>query len=173
MPMTRSIRPLLFCACGAVFAAAAGPSGSTDQRLTLEGLGPIRIGMTPAQLQRAGVRYETPDDTFGGIGTCAQTAVIGRPGVALMFENGRVARIEIDRPGIRSLSGAQVGDTEAAVKRLYGKRLVVEGHKYDDAGHYLIVHAAAGASSMVFETDGRVVTQMRAGPAAGYVEGCA
>lgn len=152
-------------------AQAAEPPAA--QRLTLTGLGPIRIGMTPAQLQRAGIRHEVPDDTFGGVSECAHAAVIGQPGVTLMFEQGRIVRIEIDRPGIRSLSGAQVGDTEEAVKRLYGDRLVVEPHKYDDHGHYLVVFAADGSSSMVFETDGEVVTDMRAGPAAGYVEGCA
>lgn len=146
---------------------------SAAPRLTLTGLGPIRIGMTSAQLRQVGVRHTSPDDTFGGIAECAQVAVIGRPGVTLMFERSRVVRIEIDRPGIRSLSGAQVGDTEATVKRLYGDRLVVEPHKYDDTSHYLKVFAADRASSMVFETDGQVVTEMRAGPAAEYVEGCA
>lgn len=153
----------------ALFAGAA----AAEARLSLDGLGPIRIGMTSAQLRRAGVRHAKADDTFGGLQACAQVRVLGRPGVVLMFESGRVSRIEIDRPGIRSLSGAQVGDTEDAVKRLYGARLAVEPHKYDETGHYLVVRAADGSASMVFETDGRVVTEMRAGPAAGYVEGCA
>lgn len=155
------------------FALAGMRADAAEPRLTLDGYGPIRIGMTPSQLERAGVRYETPDNIFGGIQECAHAAVVGRPGLTLMFENGRVSRIEVDRPGILTRSGAQVGDSEAKVKRLYGARLEVAPEGHDNAGHVFVVSVAGNASYLVMDTDGEVVTGMRAGPSAGYVEGCA
>jgi hypothetical protein len=62
------------------------------------------------------------------------------------------------------------------VQALYASRVAVSPHKYT-GGHYLTVTPTAPGDSayrMVFETDGRRVTQFRAGvrPAVEYVEGC-
>ena len=98
-----------------------------------------------------------------------------------MVINGRIERVDItDRPGRRvtTVSGVGTGDTEEAVKRTYPGRIRVERHPYLPAGHYLIYTPADPALahlSMIFETDGQVVTSFRAGMkgAVSQIEGCA
>jgi len=94
-----------------------------------------------------------------------------------MVENGRVERVDIDSTGARTERGAEVGMTEADIRRLYADSLVVQPHKYDETGHYLIYVPSEPADSLfrvVFETDGQRVLRFRAGlrPAVEYVEGC-
>ena len=72
--------------------------------------------------------------------------------------------------------GARVGDSEDAVRKLYGSRVSVTPHKYTN-GHYLTVTPMAPSDSqyrIIFETDGKRVTRYRAGrlPQVAYVEGC-
>lgn len=97
--------------------------------------------------------------------------------IGVMFQDGVVARIDVIKPGIRTASGAEVGNTEEAVKRLYPGRISVEGHHYDPEGHYLRytpVDEADRPYGMVFETDGKKVTSYRTGTAAAIalVEAC-
>lgn len=94
-----------------------------------------------------------------------------------MVIEGNIARVDVgDSSDIPTDAGAHVGDTEARVKSLYGARLTVSNHKYED-GHYLTVRSATAADTLhllVFETAQGKVTRMRAGakPGVEYVEGC-
>ena len=92
-----------------------------------------------------------------------------------MLENNKVARIEVRNGSTATSTGARIGDTEARIKSLYPGRVTVTPHKYLPNGHYLTVTPADGsANRIVFETDGKVVTNYRTGemPAVGYVERC-
>ncbi len=129
--------------------------------------------MTIEQVRQAGFRLSEP--VSGDYSDCAQTKILGQEDVGLLFENGRVARIEIYSNRIASLSGSRVGDTEEQIQRAYrkyGDRLSVEPHLFDHQGHYLKVFSRNQKTSIEFETHGYIATQMYAGPAAGYVEGC-
>ncbi len=53
-----------------------------------------------------------------------------------MFQGGRLVRVDDDRRGIRTASGAQVGDTEARILELHGPRIRVRQHHYLPAGHH-------------------------------------
>ena len=70
--------------------------------------------------------------------------------------------------------GAQVGDSEKSILRLYKGQVKVSPHTYVDSGHYLTIKSKDGRYALVFETDGGVVTSFRIGllPAAEYIEGC-
>jgi hypothetical protein len=98
--------------------------------------------------------------------------------IGLMFQNGRLARVDVWKPGIRTASGAQVGDPETRILQLYGAKIEVTQHHYPPAGaHYMIftpVDAADRRFQMLFETDGSKVTQFRMGTrtAVAQVEGC-
>ena len=91
-----------------------------------------------------------------------------------MVEKGRIVRVETKDRRFRTASGARVGDSEATVRRIYGRRLEVTAHKYDEHGHYLIVRSTDRRYALVMETDGKKVVFIRSGvvPAAEYVEGC-
>ena len=153
---------------------------STSSRLSLDGLGPVDIGMTLDQASAAAgtpIRIP-PDDPHDG--DCRYAYAAGVPEVAFMVINGRIARVDVgDRSGRRmtTVSGIGVGDAEDAVKRTYPGRIRVEGHPYRPAGHYLVYAPADPALahlSMIFETDGQVVTTFRAGMkgAVAQIEGC-
>lgn len=97
--------------------------------------------------------------------------------LGLMFANNRVVRIDIHGAGIRTASGAGVGDSEERVKWLYQGYITAQPHHYDPDGHYLDYspkNAADRGYGIVFETDGKVVTAFRVGTSAAIalVEGC-
>jgi hypothetical protein len=171
MRKARSIPIIAFIATFSSFVAASPPA-LENFRLTLGGLGPIRIGMTLKEVEDAGVRIKI-DNNFDP-NECAPAEVIGQRTLRLMFEEGRVSRIEIYGDHIATLSGARVGYTEEKVSQIYGRRLTVQPHKYDDLGHYMILLSTNKKYALVMETDGKVVTEFRAGFAlpAQYVEGC-
>jgi len=156
-----------------VLAATTASAQFGMARLTLDGFGPVRIGMTEAEAREA-----VSDLT---IGTDRETDpacyFLNSPGdrsVSFMIERGRVVRIDIDDPHHWTLSGVHIGTTEAEAQAVYRGRLRVQPHKYDRTGHYLILTSSDGKSALVLETDGKRVTSMRAGakPAVEYVERC-
>ena len=153
---------------------------SASSRLTLDGLGPVDIGMTLEEASAAaGTPIRTrPEDPFGP--ECAYAYADGVPEVAFMVINGRIERVDVGfRPGRRvtTASGVGTGDTEEKVKQTYPGRIRVSGHPYLPPGHYLTYVPAVPALahlSMIFETDGQVVTSFRAGMkgAVSQIEGC-
>ena len=164
----------------AVTTTTAAPERlSASSRLSLDGLGPVDIGMTLDQASAAaGTPIRLRQDPFDG--DCHYAYAADLPEVGFMVINGRIARIDVgDRPGRRvtTVSGVGTGDTEETVKRTYPGRISVTGHPYLPPGHYLIYTPADSALahlSMIFETDGRVVTRFRAGMkgAVAQIEGC-
>ena len=87
-----------------------------------------------------------------------------------------MARVDVTKPGVRTREGAQVGDPEAAVLKLYEGRVAVTPHKYSGPqGHYLTVTTPGDSlHRIVFETDGATVQNYRVGrlPEVEWVEGC-
>jgi len=157
-------------------ALAGGSTGaSTTPVVTTHGIGPLRAGMTIAEASAAlgGALVVSPDaDTLG----CDYLEWRGGPpGVEVMVEGGRIARVDVDSAGIRTADGVGLGDAEADVLRRYGARARVSVHKYDDEGHYVtVVDPKDTTFALVFETSAGRVTRYRAGrrPAVEYVEGC-
>ena len=142
--------------------------------------GPIELGMSLEQVRRvlrkpkAGFQPHAPVDA----NVCAYLELEAAPtGVSIMFAGGRVVRIDIHKPGIRTASGAEVGDSEKRINNLYKERLSKERHHYLEGGYYLRYSPSGGADKgygIVFETDGMKVTSYRIGKdnAIGLVEGC-
>jgi hypothetical protein len=88
-----------------------------------------------------------------------------------MIENGHLVRVDVDKSGIATTEGVQVGDSEEHVKQVYGSRLKIEPHVYTN-GHYLTIRN--GNYGVRFETDLGKVSTFYAGTfeAVRYVEGC-
>jgi len=151
----------------ATFLAEVRQRIDSDQPLTLDGLGPLRIGMTLAQVRRAlnnrAVRLREVPDTG-----CASGVPQSAPQrLSLMFQDGRLVRIDIEAPAdTATRSGIRVGDPEAHVHRLYPGRIKVVPHPHDKTGHYLVFTPRDRADTnrlLIFETDGRQVTSFRTG----------
>ena len=139
------------------------------------GIGPLQAGMTVAEAAAAmsgALVLPSGTDTAG----CAYVKWSGGPpGVRVMLESGRIARVDVDTLGTATVAGAQVGDTEERLLSLYNGRTAVRPHKYEQGAHYVTVLDNADTTfALVFETVGGRVTRYRAGhrPQVEYVEGC-
>ena len=155
----------------------ATPTAFNDTRLHLRGVGPIQIGMSTAEANAAVggnlVALGTPP-----MGGCSYMLIRHmKEGVAVMINNGRVARIDVTSPAYPTVSGARVGMAQDQVMQLYGGRLQVAPHTYVQSGKYLTFvprDAVDQSYRMIIDTDGAKVTGIRAGqlPEVEWIEGC-
>jgi hypothetical protein len=138
--------------------------------VTFNSFGAVKIGMTVSKASKAlGIRLTTVEQ-----GECRYyEARRSFKEIGFMVNNGTIARFDVFERGIATDRGAQVGDTEARIKRLYKGMYKVSKHFYTD-GHYISVFPKGSKYGIVFETDGKRVTHYQAGrsPEIGYVEGC-
>lgn len=137
--------------------------------------GAVRFGWTVRQLNTTLQDSLVPAYDPGG--DCAYVDPLSFPdGVELMVIADTIERVDVDVPGVFTIEGAGLGDTEEQIRALYGDAVRQTPHKYGGPEwHYLTVPAAGDTMfALVFETDGAVVTRYRAGrrPAVEYVEGC-
>lgn len=136
------------------------------------GFGAVRIGMAATEAQHA-LSLSGPHNAVPG---CSYLEVGGsHPAIRVMLENDSVVRVESRDSTIATMTGARVGSLETRVLELYKGNVRVEPHKYLPGGHYLVTsHAGDTLHQLIFETDGKRVTSLRAGrlPAVAYVEGC-
>ena len=142
--------------------------------VTPSGIGPLRAGMTVAEANKAvGGGFSSPPGADPG---CSYARFTKAPnGVAVMVANNKIARVEVRSGTTATAEGARIGDSEAKINSLYPSRVTTTPHKYITSGHYLTVTPADGSQNrIVFETDGKVVKEYRAGalPAVQLVERC-
>lgn len=159
-----------------VLGAAAPAPGSWP--LTHSGWGPVKIGMTRAQVAKAlgaplrGEAIETLD-------LCVEQSARSPAyrGMIFMFEDRRLTRISASSNSrVHTPSGVRVGSTAAEVRRAYGRKLQSGPHKYvGPPAEYLTYWTVATKRGVRFETDERRrVARIHAGAASiEYVEGCA
>ncbi|MBA3669276.1 MAG: hypothetical protein H0W71_04325 [Sphingomonas sp.] len=157
--------------------AAAMAPASGKPVLTVDGLGPVRIGMTIKQAEKAlggklvGEAIESDD-------ICVEKeSKAGPRGVYYMFEDKTLARISLGSGSPdRTPRGIGVGATAQQVRRAYGVKLKAEPHHYAGLpAEYLTFWTVLGKRGIRFETDfRRKVATIHAGTAAiQFVEGCA
>jgi hypothetical protein len=152
------------------------PSAGTSFTVSPNSFGPLRVGMTVAQAAKAmGGGFGAPAGYSGGCGYATLTKA--PKGLAVMLDEGKIARFEVRSGGIATAAGAKIGDTEARIKSLYGSAVTSSPHKYVQGGHYLTVTPVARADAAyktIFETDGKQVTEFRSGksPEVEQVERC-
>ena len=152
------------------------------QTLTAEGWGPLRIGMSRAEVEAA-VGPDTNPAVGGPISeTCDQFRPKAAPqGLLVMVERDTLTRITVSRGAeVATDAGFTVGDSASAVERYYGTRAAVTPHKYQDApSRYITTWTrgrppAASARGIRYEIggDGRITHIHAGGPSIEYVEGC-
>ncbi|MBW4664272.1 MAG: hypothetical protein KME01_08745 [Chroococcus sp. CMT-3BRIN-NPC107] len=164
----------------AIGATSAQTKITNQSKVNIYGIGAIRVGMTVTEASRV----EGTKLVYKGKNvepSCDFVFPQGAPkGLGFMVVDGRIARVDVyDKSFITTLSGAKIGDTEARIKALYPGQIKVTPHKYtgDSGGHYLTYVPKDKSDRnyrLVFETDGKRVTNFRAGklPEVEYVEGC-
>lgn len=153
---------------------------SEESTVTADGVGPVRLGMTVEEAERAAsvdlVEQEGYDE-FVAEHDCAYVFPEGelRESLAFMVSSGRIVRIDILDGELRTTEDVGIGSTEAEVRASY-EGVETTPHPYlDPPGHYLTVrHEGDDDRRFVFETDGATVLQYRTGlvPHVEYIEGC-
>lgn len=154
---------------------------TVDSRLSVNALGPVKVGMNLQEASAAaGVAIRLRPEESGGLDCTYARPERGIDGVAFMVEGGRIVRIDVVDTAsgrVRTVSGIGRGSTEAEVMRTYGGQIRIEPHPYVAGGRNLVYvpgDAAFRPYRMIFEViDGRV-TAFRSGLAdqASYPEGC-
>ncbi|HEY9694399.1 MAG TPA: hypothetical protein V6D15_19530 [Oculatellaceae cyanobacterium] len=156
--------------------ASAAPKITNQSKVFINGIGSVQVGMTVAQASKAaGTKlvysgYRDPQCSYYKLQN-------GTKDIAFMVTNGRIARVDVLKGKISTASGARIGDTETRIKALYPGQIKVSRHEYNSKGHYLTFVPKDKSDKnfgLVFETDGKRVTQYRSGkqPELHFVEGC-
>jgi hypothetical protein len=179
---------------GSVSTTTASPPATTEattkelseqSRLRLDGIGPVRVGMTLQEASRAVGRdvYVDPDSLIEEDSLCGFAEVRGGPADLLFMVSRestagawKILRVDvIEESRIATGAGIRIRATEDQVKQAYGPQLRVEPHEYLEGGHYLILDVdGEGGFMLLLETDGTEVTQFRSGndSAVRAPEGC-
>ena len=168
----------LLAAAIALLLTAAAPAPAYDWKLTPAGWGPVRIGMTRAQTEKA-LKIELEGEAFDNEGSCIELYSSDQrlAGLYFMFLDGKLGRISAgDKAIIKTPRGVGAGSTADEVRAAYGEKLKAEPHHYLDLpAEYLTYWLKPNASGVRFETDAqRMVETIHAGNGSiQYIEGCA
>ncbi|WP_222926898.1 hypothetical protein [Sphingomonas gilva] len=170
-------------------AAPAEPARApaTETALTADGWGPLRIGMSRAEIEAA-LGGDADPAAVGGPDpeACDQFRPARAPqGMLVMVEDGKLARISLVRDAdIATDRGISLGDDAARVRAAYGDAIGATPHAYlHPEGGYLTVWARGGGGEDVRDPaargiryeigeDDRVTAIHAGGPAIQHVEGC-
>lgn len=168
-------------------APAPAPAPAADV-LTAQGFGPLRIGMTRAEVEAALGADSNPGAVGGPEPEACDTFHPARApeGLTVMVEQGVLTSIWLQRGStLKTDRGFGVGDTATAIKAAYGPLAYVSPHKYAAApAEYITAWSVGGASGYVqnpaargiayhIGTDGTAEHVAAGGPSIQYVEGCA
>ena len=173
----KSIVATTLLLCAAFLGTGDARADDAGWKVTLNGVGPVRLGMTVKQAEKALGTKLTIDDYLDD-DSCRYFTTKSQPSIAFMTDHKKIVRIDIipgaGAPPVTD-KGAKIGDAEAHVLALYKGHIKVGPHHYTGPeGHYLRVLDGKRKVRLIFETDGKKVENFRIGrePAVEYVEGC-
>lgn len=160
------------------------PTTPAGNVLSAEGLGPVRVGMTEAEVVAL---WGAASGHMTETGTCQILNFAQAPaGVLVMFNDGKVGRISLTKNATFDTDrGLGLGDQAAEVKRVYGAALQSQPHKYQEAPaedlfvwnggprtEPYVEDAAARGVRYEVGSDGKVMAIHAGGPSIQLVEGC-
>ncbi|KTD18472.1 hypothetical protein [Legionella jordanis] len=166
---------LILLIVGIVNTALAIGVSVKQWKLSPEGLGPLKIGMSlkeAAQIKGISLSRHKPDVYENN--ECYTETIKGIKGLSLMISHGQIVRINVNTVAISTTAGAHIGDSETKLRSLYQGKLDIEPHRYEEKGHYFTYSADGKRQALRFETNGKRITRMYAGqePQVYYVEDC-
>lgn len=150
------------------------------QIISMDGLGPVKIGMKPDQLSRA-LMQQLPYNQYANHGCSAVTTQDLEPmGVSFVIDKKRLVRVSIDfygtdqRPStFKTDAGIGLGSSEEDVRKAY-PNAEIKANPSDPSWHTIVVNTPDQTKGLVFETNGKTVKSLRGGenPAVAYASGC-
>ena len=119
------------------------------------GIGPLRFGMSAAQMRKAwGVALYGEPQANDPRACYYLSPRKDDPGLLFMVENDRFVRIDVRAAGKTAPGGGRVGMRAQQIDQLYAGQLQAMPGKYDPATHVLSVTAPHDKhAKLVFETD--------------------
>ena len=168
----------LLAAGMALLLAAAAPAPTYDWKLTPAGWGPVRIGMSQAQTEKA-LNIHLEGEAFDNQGSCMELYSSDErlTGVYFMFLDGKLSRISVgDKSAVKTPRGIGAHATADEVRAAYGEKLQAEPNHYLELpAEYLTYWVKSEKSGVRFETDSqRKVETIHAGnDSIQLIEGCA
>ena len=166
----RTARYVMTAAIIAGIAAASALALTTRDHISYSSLGPIKIGMTERQIERAAKRPITLGYDPGPGNDCALAPLAGK--TLGLFTGKRLRRIYIRTPKFATKEGIRVGSTEARVLEVYPGKLTRQPQKYIMDEDDLILRK--GKSKIIFTLAKGHVAEISAGrkPEIDLVENC-
>ena len=150
--------------------------------ITPDGWGPLRIGMSRAEVVAAAGEDANPEAVGGpDPERCDEFRPRDAPdGVLVMLERGVLTRISVSGSAdIATPAGFRVGDRAADVLDEHGASARVEPHQYwESPAQYITVWRPAASEEerrgirYEIDSDGRIVHLRAGGASIEYVEGC-
>ncbi len=133
-------------------------ASQADWKLRFDGLGPLKIGMSFDQANRAvGKTMQRTPKELRGNPQCDYLQLPGSSRIALMFVKDKLGRIDLGQSGGTD-SGIAINAPESQVYATY-KEVASRSRAYTDGGANLTVRAGKGGLGMQFEIeDGKVVS---------------
>lgn len=127
-------------ALGLIFFAFCGQiSAGVPWVITATGYGSVHVGMTAPQAEKL-LETKLSLEESPLVGDCfIATPQRGHKGLYLMIDAGVITHVGVGLRGIADDVGLRVGDTADKVKRLYGTKLEIEEHPYEDNAFYYYV----------------------------------
>jgi hypothetical protein len=152
---------------------------TTQSRLSLYGLGSVKINMTVAEASGVAGTPIVPFQPNPNRVCDYYKPANGPEGVSFIVSSGRIATVEIETDKIVTDYGAKIGDSESLIKSLYpAGQIQTTRLANSEKGKSWSVQPSSFAEKdlrLVFvSTNGKTVTRMIAGkvPEVNYIEGC-
>jgi hypothetical protein len=158
--------------------SASGQAQLTERsKLAINGIGPIRIGMTVNEASRSAVLRLIKTLSDGRPQEhCAYFDPQGGPkGISFMVINGRIARVDISNERVTTVSGIKIGDPEAKILKLYPPQQIQVASNRRKTITYIPRDAEDRNYRLIFSINGSRVSRFRSGrlPEVEYMDGCA
>jgi len=152
---------------------------TTQSRLSINGIGSVKINMTVAEASGVAGTPIVPFKPNPNRVCDYYKPANGPEGVTFMVSSGRIATVEIETNKIVTDYGAKIDDSESLVKSLYPAGQIQTARLANsEKGKSWTVQPSSFAEKnlrLVFvSTNGKTVTRMIAGkvPEVNYIEGC-
>jgi hypothetical protein len=129
----------------------------SHEQVTVDGMGPVRIGMSAEQVEKA---VGAPLTLVGDASHCTDGTLAGAPdGLSLMFMENSLVAVSVDSPAtISTASGMRVGTTRDELLDTYGGEITTDS--VEDGSERLVFAPTAprfGGRVIVFDlSDGQV-----------------
>jgi hypothetical protein len=175
--MKKTIFSLLLI-CDITLVNIAFAQTNTDWLLSEDGLGPIKIGMTVAQAEKATKKkFVLPKNLVSqeplATASCRFATLKDSPtDVTFVFGTGIIYRIDTTNPKIKTAKGIHVGSSTDEAKILYKDTIKNFPNEYEpNSPPALLVAPKGSRNSLLFFSNGKNITYIRAGGDSAVKEG--